>query len=243
EHLLRVGRARLELDAGVDVLGVLAEDHHVDVAGLLHRRGHALEPAHRAQADVQVEHLPQGHVERADAAADRRGQRALDAHQVVAAGLDGRLREPFAGLVEGLLAGQDFHPLELALAAIGLLDRGVEHAHAGAPDVGTGAIALDEGDDRAVGDVESLRGLGDRAAASGHGRGEVCHRVPPWDAAAPGARAAVWTAIVARRGGVGKGDRPATLTAHARAGESREGTKNAAPGGRAFAGLALSGPG
>ena len=57
--------ARLELDARVDVFGVLAEDHHVDLLGRLHRRGHALEVAHRAQADVQVEHLAQRHVERA----------------------------------------------------------------------------------------------------------------------------------------------------------------------------------
>ena len=74
----------LPLDAGVDVLGVLAEDHHVDLLGALHRRGHALEVAHRAQADVEVEHLAQRDVERADAAADRRGQRALDADQVLA---------------------------------------------------------------------------------------------------------------------------------------------------------------
>ena len=47
------------LDAGVDVLGVLAEDHHVDLLGVLDRRGHAVEVAHRAQADVEVEHLAQ----------------------------------------------------------------------------------------------------------------------------------------------------------------------------------------
>ena len=92
----------LELDAGVDVLGVLAEDHHVDLLGCLDGRGHALEPAHRAQAHVQIEQLPQRDIERADAAADRRRQRALDRHQVVAAGRDGLIRQP--GVEGSLLA-------------------------------------------------------------------------------------------------------------------------------------------
>ena len=81
-ELLGLRRARLHLVAGVDVLGVLPEDHHVDQLGVHHRRRHAAEPAHRAQADVEVEDLAQRHVERADAATDRRGQRALDADQV-----------------------------------------------------------------------------------------------------------------------------------------------------------------
>ena len=70
EHLLRLGRAAGVLDARVDVLGVLAEDDHVGQLGLLHRRGHAGEVLHGPQADVEVENLPQGDVERADAAAD-----------------------------------------------------------------------------------------------------------------------------------------------------------------------------
>ena len=75
--------AGLVLDAGVDVLGVLAEDHHVHVLGRLDRRGHAREVAHRADAGVEVELLPERHVERAEAAADRRGERALDGDQVI----------------------------------------------------------------------------------------------------------------------------------------------------------------
>ena len=41
DELLRLGRALLDLEAGVDVLGVLPEDHHVDQLGVLHRRRHA----------------------------------------------------------------------------------------------------------------------------------------------------------------------------------------------------------
>ncbi len=63
QHLLGIGGAAGPLDAGIDVLGVLAEDHHVHFAWLLDRRGHALEPAHRPQADVQVEHLAQRDVQ------------------------------------------------------------------------------------------------------------------------------------------------------------------------------------
>ena len=35
----RASAGRLELDAGVDVLGVLAEDHHVDPLGVPHGEG------------------------------------------------------------------------------------------------------------------------------------------------------------------------------------------------------------
>ena len=157
EHLLRFGRAGGVLDAGVDVFGVLAEDHHVDLLRMLHRRRHALEPAHRAQADVQVEHLPQRDVQRADAAADRRGQRALDADEVLAERLDRLVRQPVVELLEALLAGVDFHPRDLPLAAVGLLDGGVEHADAGAPDVRAGAVAFDERDDRIVRHDELVR--------------------------------------------------------------------------------------
>ena len=53
-----------------------------------------------------------------------------------------------------LLAGVDLLPLDLALAAVGLLHGRVEYAHARAPDVGTGAVALDEGNDRMVGNLQ-----------------------------------------------------------------------------------------
>ena len=51
----------LVLDAGVQVLGVLAHDHQVD-AGVA--AGHAHERPRRPQAGVQVERLAQRHVDR-----------------------------------------------------------------------------------------------------------------------------------------------------------------------------------
>ena len=154
EEFLGVGRSRLELDAGVDVLGVFAEDDHVDLFGRLDRRGHALEPAHRAQADVQIEHLPQRDVERTNAAADRRGERPLDRHQVFAAGAHRFVGQPgVVGLI-GLLAGKHFHPVNLAFAAVRLLHGRVEHPYACTPDVAAGAVAFDERDDRLIGHAQ-----------------------------------------------------------------------------------------
>src|SRR6266542_4184509 len=88
EDLLRLLGARLPLDAGVDVLGVLAEDHHVDLLRVLHRRRDALESADGAQAHVEVEELAERDVEGSDAAADRGRERALDADEVLAERLD-----------------------------------------------------------------------------------------------------------------------------------------------------------
>jgi hypothetical protein len=108
------------LDAGVDVLGVLPEDHHVDLLGVLHRAGDAGEVLDRPQADVEVEHLPEGDVQGADAAADRGGQRALDADQELLEGFDGVVGQPVVEALEALLAGEDLHPGDLAGAAVGL---------------------------------------------------------------------------------------------------------------------------
>ena len=112
---LRLGRARRPLDARVDVLGVLAEDHHVHVLRPLHRARHALEPAHRPQADVEVELLAQRDVQRADAAADRRGERPLDADQVLAEGVERLVRQPVVDLLERLLAGSTSYQAILRL--------------------------------------------------------------------------------------------------------------------------------
>src|SRR5262249_51241538 len=93
-------------------------------------------------------------VQRADAAADGRGERALDADEVVRERLDGLVREPRAEVVERLLPRVDLHPADLALAAVGLRHGCVEDPDARAPDVGAGAVTLDERNDRMIGDDE-----------------------------------------------------------------------------------------
>ena len=78
---LHLGRALLELDAGVQVLGVLADDHDVRLG---EARAHALVGLAGPDARVEVELLAQRHVDRAEAGADRRGGRALDREPVAA---------------------------------------------------------------------------------------------------------------------------------------------------------------
>ena len=109
DQLLRLGALGFVFDAGVDVFRVLAEDHHVGLLGLLDRRGHALEVLDGAQADVEVELLAQRHVQRADAAAHRGGQRTLDGDHVVLQDLQRFLGQPDIRTVDlgGLLAGVD----------------------------------------------------------------------------------------------------------------------------------------
>ena len=96
-----------------------------------------------------------------------RGQRALDRDLVVLDRLDGVVRQPLAVLRLGLLAGRHLEPDDLLLAAERLGDRGVEHAHAGLPDVGAGAVAFDEGDDGHVGDDELAAAARDGRAFGG----------------------------------------------------------------------------
>ncbi len=140
-------------DAGVDVLGVLAENHHVGLARILQRRGDALEVTHRAYALVEVEFLAQRDVERADAAADGRGQRALDRYRVLLAGAERFLGQPDVRAIDArrLFASIDLHPGDLLLAAVGLGHGGIDHCLHHRRDVDTNAVALDEGDDRIVG--------------------------------------------------------------------------------------------
>ena len=177
DDLLSLGRLGRPFDARVDVFGVLAEDHDVEFLGMLDRARHAGEVTHRPQAYVEVEHLAQRDVERADAAADWRGERSFDADQEFAEGLDGFVGQPGLPLVERLVAREHFHPRDLALAAVDFLDRVVEDVLRRAPDVGAGAVAFDKRDDRAVGNFQSVIGAKSNLfAVAGNLDVLVCHR-------------------------------------------------------------------
>jgi hypothetical protein len=161
DQLLGLVGLGFELDAGVDVFRVFAEDHHVGLVRLLDGRRHALEVLDGAQADIQVELLAQRHVQRTDAAADRRGQRALDGHHVFTHRLQGFFGQPDVRAIDlgRLFAGEHFHPVDLALAAIGLGHRGIDHLEHHRRDVQTRAVALDEGNDRLSGTLSDMSAL------------------------------------------------------------------------------------
>ena len=90
-------RALLELDAGVEVLGVLSDDDEVDVVVA---RAVACDRERGTQARVQVELLADGDVHAAEAGADGRGDRALDGDLVLADGVERGLRQRRAVLVD-----------------------------------------------------------------------------------------------------------------------------------------------
>ena len=159
----------LPLDAHVDVLGVLAVHDHVEVLRPLVGAGGAGVVAAGAHAAVEIKDLAQGHVQGADAATDRCGERALDRHAVGADRREGVLRQVLIGAVEvaGLIAGVHLEPLDPARAAIGLCHGRIQHLLGGGPDVHPGAVAADEGDDRVVGHDRLAVLEADRRACAG----------------------------------------------------------------------------
>ncbi len=162
-----VRAALLELDARIHILGVFAEDDDVQLLGMLHRAGHALVVLDRPDAGVEVQQLAQGHVERANAAANRRSQRPLDGDAQVAGGGHRVVGQPGAELPEGLFAGEDLEPADGALAAVGLLYRGVEDALRGLPDIAARAVPLNKGDDGMAGHLELPAFITDRLTVLG----------------------------------------------------------------------------
>ena len=135
-QLLRLLRALLELDAGVEVLGVLADDHDV---GLGEARAHALVGLAGADAGVEVELLAQRDVDRAEARADRRGGRALDGDAALADRVERAVGQRVALRLVDVDAGVLEVPVELDAG-------GLEHAPGRLRELGPGAVARDEGD-------------------------------------------------------------------------------------------------
>ena len=118
---------------------------------MFHGRGDALEITHGAQTDIEVEALAHGHVERADATADRRGERSFDADVVVGEGLEGFFRQIGAEGVVGTLSGLHFHPTDVFLSAVSLSHGFVNDLLHGRRDFPADTVARDEGNGHRVG--------------------------------------------------------------------------------------------
>lgn len=58
-------------------------------------------------------------------------------------------------------------PVDFALAVVGFFDRGFEDLDGCVPDVGSGAVADDKGDDGVVWDLEAVLGHGDGRCGCG----------------------------------------------------------------------------
>src|SRR5579885_2862449 len=154
ENFLRFWSAGGVFDAGVNVFRVFAEDHHVHFLGVFDRRGDTAKVLNRSQTDEEIEQLPQGHIQRPNPAADRRGQRAFDADQIFSKRFHGVVRQPFTKFVPGRLAGEDFEPRNFLFTTVGFLHRGVEYANARRPDIRAGSIPANKGNNVLVGHVE-----------------------------------------------------------------------------------------
>ena len=131
---------------------------------MFHGRGYAVEILHRSQANVEIEHLAQGDVQGADTATDRRREGAFNANQKFSERFDRVIRQPVVELVFGRLSGEHLEPGDLAFATVRLLHRGIEHALAGVPDVGAGAVAPNEWKDGIIRNVKFAVGNGDCAS-------------------------------------------------------------------------------
>ena len=154
QNLFRFRAARLIIDAGIDVLGVFPENHHVHLLRVFDGGRHALEVLHRPQAHVKVQQLAQGDIQRADPAAHGCGQGPFDTDYIFLERFDRVLGQPVIEFVLGGLAGIDFEPDDLALAAVGFLHCGLEDALAGRPDVRSGAVAANKRQDGMIRNVQ-----------------------------------------------------------------------------------------
>ncbi len=167
--------AVLEFNAGVNIFGVLAEDDHIHMFGVLHRGRHALIPTHRTLANVQVQQLAERNIQRTDTAANGSCERAFDAHQKLAERFSCFIGQPALEHLKRLLARVHFHPMDLAFPAIRLLHRRIEHTHRSAPNVASRAIALNKRNDRIIGNIQLPIFNGNLRPACGDRNVSVCH--------------------------------------------------------------------
>src|SRR6185437_2507466 len=116
-------------DSRIHVLCVFTENDHIELVRMLHRRGHAGVITHGTNTCVKVHDLPQSDVERTNAAADGRSERAFDGNMKITRGINRALRQPVFELRKSLLSGKDFIPMNLALAAVSFFYCAIKYAN------------------------------------------------------------------------------------------------------------------
>jgi hypothetical protein len=184
DHLASILAPGLVLDAGIDILGILAEDDHVDFMRSLDRRRHAGEVANRPDTGVEIQLLAQGHIQGAKPTADGGRERPLDGDQIPVDRGKRFVRQPAAGLILRLFPGEHLEPGNPAAASIGPTDGAIKDMLRGRPDVGAGPISLDEGNDRLSRYLQAAIAhrdcfpAGVRVGLVGERRGR-CHTVNP----------------------------------------------------------------
>ena len=121
-----------------------------------HRAGHAGEVLHRPQADVQIQLLAQSHVQGADTATYRGGQRAFDRDHVIADRVQGFFGQPNVRTIHmgRFLTRKNLHPGNLALAAVGLGNRRVNHLDHHRRDIQPRTVTLDVRNDGLIRHVQ-----------------------------------------------------------------------------------------
>src|SRR5690606_24947309 len=92
----------------------------------------------------------------------RRGQRTLDGNDIILDHFQSFFWQPSISVVDlsRLLTGIDFHPVDLALAVVGLLHSGVDYNLHRRSHVDTDTITFDERDDRIIRYVQGVVGVG-----------------------------------------------------------------------------------
>ena len=169
--LLRFRAAGTPFDPRIDVFRIFPEHHHIGLFRMFYGGGHAGEITDRAQAHIKIQLLTQGHVQGAEPFADGGGQRAFDGDPVFPDRIHRFLGQPGAFAVNsvGFFPGVNFHPLDLALAAVCFFHCGVPDHHGSPGDVRTCAVAFDVSDDRVIRHVQfAVCTHGDLFAVRGH---------------------------------------------------------------------------
>ena len=161
--------AIFKFNAGIDIFRVFPEDDHIDKVRLLHRRRDSGKPPNRTQADIQIELLPQGHINGPDATAHGCCERTFYGNEMVFYGGQRFIRQPAVFTINfvRLFASVNLHPRYFPLAAICLFNGRIQHLDRGAPDIRTGAVTLDKWHQGMVGNGQPGGILGDLFALFG----------------------------------------------------------------------------